>query len=111
MAKLRHTKNGMGRLVPLSGLALLVLENLSKDNSRVFSTTDYAIRHGWDRLKVRAGIEDLKFHDLRHEAISSFFEIGLNIAEVGKISGHKDARMLFRYTHPNESSILEKLAK
>jgi len=111
MAKLRHTKNGTSRLVPLSGPAFLVLENLPKDNTRVFSTTDYAIRHSWDRLVIRAGIEDLKFHDLRHEAISNFFEIGLNIAEVGKISGHKDARMLFRYTHPNEMSILEKLAK
>jgi integrase len=54
----------------------------------------------WERLKTRAGIRDLRFHDLRHEAISRFFELGLSIPEVSLISGHRDARMLFRYTHP-----------
>jgi integrase len=47
----------------------------------------------------RLGIEDLHFHDLRHEAISRFFEAGLTIPEVALISGHRDPRMLFRYTH------------
>ena len=50
------------------------------------------------RLKRSQGIYDLRFHDLRHEAISRFFERGLSIAEVALISGHKDPRMLFRYT-------------
>ncbi len=44
-----------------------------------------------------AGITDLHFHDLRHEAISRFFEMGLSVPEVALISGHRDYRMLFRY--------------
>ena len=46
---------------------------------------------------------------MRHEAISRFFEQGLNIAEVAMISGHKDPRMLFRYTHLDATKIAEKM--
>ena len=54
-------------------------------------------------------MSDLRFHDLRHEAISRFFELGLNIPEVAVISGHKDPRMLFRYTHLRAESLIPKL--
>jgi len=57
----------------------------------------------------RAGIVDLHFHDLRHEAISRLFEKGLSVPEVALISGHRDLRMLLRYTHPMSESILRKL--
>jgi hypothetical protein len=38
----------------------------------------------------------MRFLDVQHEAISRFFEMGLSVLEVSLISGHKDARMLFR---------------
>jgi len=57
----------------------------------------------------RAGIEDLRFHDLRHEAVSRFFEMGLNVPEVALISGHKDYRMLARYTHMTAEKLCKKL--
>lgn len=59
----------------------------------------------------RAGLASLRFHDLWYEAVSRFFEAGLNVPEVALISGHRDARMLFRYTHPRPELIAEKLAK
>lgn len=68
-----------------------------------------AVKLAWRRLVSRATIEGLHFHDLRHEAISRFFEMGLNMPEVALISGHKDPRMLFRYTHPKVQNIIEKL--
>lgn len=43
-----------------------------------------------------AGTPDFRFHD---EAFSRFFEMGLSVPEVALISGHKDVRMLMRYTH------------
>ena len=52
---------------------------------------------------------DLRFHDLRHEAISRFFEMGLSVPEVAVISGHKDARMLFRYTHLRAEDLVNKI--
>ena len=97
---LADTKNGEARTVPLSSLALAALP--ATDNhatgERVFPLSPNAVRLAWERLKRRAGINDLHFHDLRHEAISQFFELGLSIPEVALISGHRDFKMLFRYT-------------
>jgi len=108
IATLPNTKNGKQRRVPLSPSALEILKQLPHEADQPFTTTDYAIRQGWDRLVRRAGIKNLKFHDLRHEAISRFFEHGLNLPEVSLISGHRDPRMLFRYTHPHFSEIIKK---
>jgi integrase len=69
-----------------------------------------AFRLAWDRLKRRAGVSGLRFHDLRHEAVSRFFEKGLNVPEVAMISGHRDPRMLFRYTHPKAEEVAAKLS-
>ena len=57
----------------------------------------------------RSGITNLHFHDLRHEAISRFFEKGLSIPEVSLISGHKDVRQLMRYTHLKVETLLNKI--
>ena len=57
----------------------------------------------------RAGIEDFRFHDLRHEAISQFFEMALNVPKVALISEHRDYRMLARYPHITAKSIGDKL--
>ena len=51
-----------------------------------------------------------KTPDLRHEAISRFFEMGLSVPEVAVISGHKDARMLFRYTHLRAEDLVNKIS-
>ncbi len=67
------------------------------------------MRQAWDRLCRRAVIDDLHFHDLRHEAISRFFEKGLSVPEVALISGHRDYRMLFRYTHLRAEDVAKKL--
>ena len=44
-------------------------------------------------------IEDLHFHDLRHEGTSRLFEAGFTIEQVAMVTGHKDWKMLRRYTH------------
>ena len=110
VALLPMTKNGTSREVPLSSKAIAILEEqMVKLNHVPFPTTDNAFRLAWDRLRKRAGISDLKFHDLRHEAISRFIEKGLSISEVATISGHKDPKMLFRYTHLKAEVIAAKL--
>ena len=109
IALLPDTKNGSKRHVPLTTKAVEVLTGLKCTSERVFPITDYSIRHGWDRLVKRAGITGLRFHDLRHEAVSRFFEMGLSVPEVAVISGHKDFRMLFSYTHIPAETIMHKL--
>ena len=101
IAFLLLTKNGSSREVPLSAKAAQMLagQRQRNDTPSPFPVTSNGFRLAWDRLRSRAGPSDLSFHDLRDKAISRFFELGLNIPEVAVISGHKDPRMLFRYTH------------
>lgn len=114
-AYLDLTKNGEARTVPLSPAALKILTDLKEDKlpgeikGRIFPLSPNALRLAWDRIKKRSEIKDLHFHDLRHEAISRFFELGLSIPEVSLISGHKDVRMLFRYTHLKPNDVANKL--
>jgi integrase len=115
------TKNGEPRRVPLSPVALECLRQIQDARQRppeglagascglVFSILANVFRLAWERVKHRAGISDLRFHDLRHEAISRFFEMGLSVPEVALISGHKDTRMLFRYTHLRAEEVAKKL--
>ena len=99
------TKNDSSREIPLTSKAI----NILHDSKLPFVVTPNALKLAWSRLKKKGNIKDLHFHDLRHEAISRFFEKGLSIPEVALISGHKDVRMLFRYTHLKAEDVLKKL--
>ena len=104
------TKNGSSRDVPLSSKATQILKGQTERQLPCpFPVTANAFRLAWDRLRSRADLGDLRFHDLRHEAISRFFEMGLSMPEVALMSGHKDPRMLFRYTHIKPENVLAKL--
>ena len=107
-AFLFDTKNGEDRRVPLTKAARDVLSKLPKQDERVFPISANCVRLAWERTRKRAGISDLRFHDLRHEAVSRFFEMGMSVPEVALISGHKDVRQLFRYTHLNPTNVFEK---
>lgn len=92
-------KNGQGRVIPLTQLALDLLSEIPKTHGAVFPVSENALRLSWDRLLIAVDIKNLKFHDLRHEALSRLFEKGLNVPEVAMISGHKTVSQLFRYVH------------
>jgi integrase len=111
IAHLPDTKNGESRTVPLSTTAIKVLRALPRSiNNRVFpGLTTEAVKRSYTRAVRRTGIENLRFHDLRHEATTRLFEKGLNIMEVASITGHKDLRMLRRYTHLKAEDLARKL--
>ncbi|TXI95439.1 MAG: site-specific integrase, partial [Burkholderiaceae bacterium] len=110
VARLLDTKNGEGRSVPLSARAVQVLEVLPRSiDGQVFPVSAESVKLAFVRAVKRAGISDLHFHDLRHEAVSRLFEKGLNVMEVASISGHKTLQMLKRYTHLNVSDLLVKI--
>ena len=107
------TKNGHPRTIPLTQKSKQVLATIKQTlpAEEVFQTTSEAIKRSWRRAIKRAGISDFHFHDLRHEAVSRFFELGLSIPEVALISGHRDVRMLFRYTHLKPEDVGTKIGK
>ena len=78
-------------------------------SGKLFPIPKPTLRGLWSRACRRAGISNLHFHDLRHEATSRLFEKGLNIMEVSDITGHKDLKMLKRYTHLKAEDLALKL--
>lgn len=114
LAYLADTKNSSPRMVPLSLRAVDTLTKIPRHvtNNRVFwiwPERSDAISGSWNPAKERAGIVDLHFHDLRHEAASRLFEKGMNPIEVAQITGHKTLQMLKRYTHLRVEDLLVKL--
>lgn len=110
---LAMTKNGSGREVPLSQRAFQALsewkDNADVDQSTVFPMKAGALEQAWRRLLARSNVKALRFHDLRHEGVSRLFERGLNMIEVSSISGHKELRMLKRYTHLSADDLVGRL--
>jgi len=104
------TKLGSPRTIAITSRAVGILSQLQpKPAGRVFSISVNAFRLAWQRAVRRSGISNLRFHDLRHEAVSRFFEMGLTVPEVASISGHRDPRVLFRYTHLQPQGLAAKL--
>lgn len=110
-AHIPHTKTGVARTIPLTPKALAIFDSVNGREGRVFNLSANAFRQAWERVRNRAGLFDLRFHDLRHEAISRFCEMGLSIPEIAAISGHRDPRMLLRYSHIRADDLAKRLSE
>lgn len=66
---------------------------------KIFPYGTDAISTAFTRACKLLGIEDLHFHDLRHEGVSRLFEMGWNIPHVAEVSGHRSWSSLQRYSH------------
>lgn len=110
-AQLRDTKNGEDRIVPLSSKAVAIINALPRpiEGGLLFKMTKNSVRTAWDYACKRAKIEDLRFHDLRHEATSRLFELGLDKIEAASVTGHKTLQMLKDYTHLRAEKLAKKL--
>ena len=108
IASLYDTKNGDDRHIPLTKTVIQLLSNLTQSSEFVFPISANCLRLAWERCRNKSNIKGLRFHDLRHEAVSRFFEMGLSVPEVALISGHKDVRQLFRYTHLKPENLIAK---
>lgn len=104
-----EAKNGHARHVPLSSRSIEAIQHMDGNSEYVFGMSSNAIRLAWQRLRNTQEIEGVRFHDLRHEAISKLFEKGLTVAEVGMISGHRTVGQLFRYAHADIQKLRSKL--
>ena len=103
------TKTGIPRTIPLSTKAQEDLNKLLYATNGLSILKPHSVSQAFLRACKRNSISGLRFHDLRHEATSRFFEKGLNIMEVSLITGHRSFSMLNRYTHLKPESVLNKL--
>jgi integrase len=105
------TKSGEGRGIPLNLDALAALESTLGQHPRWCFT--FAGRRicksstAWDKAKKRAGIEDFRFHDLRHTWASWHVQHGTSLPELMELGGRKSYEMVLRYAHlaPEKLSI------
>lgn len=96
----RIANKGVPAALPLSSRAINVLQRMPRAiNGKIFDTTQAAIVLIWKKSLKTLAIRGLRWHDLRHEAASRFFELGLHPMQVAAITGHKNLNMLRRYTH------------
>lgn len=104
-----ETKTDIPRTIPLSERAQVALEQLLNETNRLSQIKAENVSQAFLRACRRCGIDDLRFHDLRHEATSRFFEKGLSLMEVSLITGHRSFSMLNRYTQLRPESLIHKI--
>ena len=105
----RDTKNGLNRVIVISSVLRGALVTARQNKEKIFTITASGLQQAFRKLTTRLQIRNLRFHDLRHEAISSFFEIGLSVPEVQLMSGHRTLDQLMRYSHASIEQIKHKV--
>ncbi|QOD81852.1 tyrosine-type recombinase/integrase [Chromobacterium haemolyticum] len=96
--------------VPLLGEAWEIVQRQPRVGELVFPFNMDSVGAAFERACRALGIEDLRFHDLRHHGVSLLFEQGLGIQEVAMVSGHKSWNNLKRYTQLKPESLHDKIA-
>lgn len=111
-----ETKNGVGRVLPLTGEAFDLLRDRAKvrdlKDDRVFPVPAEgrgfgSLRTAWDKALERAEVKDFRWHDLRHTAASYLTMAGIGSMEVAKVLGHKTLAMTARYSHLSPERTVE----
>jgi len=101
------TKNGLPRSLPLPDAAVEVLREMRDvrhlDGS-VFGPDRFP-EHEWRRARQAAGLEGLRFHDLRHTYATRLAEAGATLSELRHALGHKTLAMLVKYQHLTERAV------
>ncbi len=137
---LQYTKNGERRSVPIAGQTFELLNQMEKkrriDTNLLFPKLKNSksenilqkdelqkvqkvqkpvqLRNAWQTALKKAGIEDFRFHDLRHCAASYLAMSGASLGEIADILGHKTLAMVKRYSHLSEShkhSVVDRMNK
>jgi integrase len=79
--------------------AIAIIDSMPKSSDRIFPYSTDATSANFTRACKVLGIDDLHFHDLRHEGVSRLFEMGMDIPHVATVSGHRSWASLKRYSH------------
>nr|WP_246525971.1 site-specific integrase [Polynucleobacter paneuropaeus] len=100
-------KIGNHQTIPLLPEAWAIVEPIlkKKKEGKLFGAYERSVSARFTRTCTKLGIKDLHFHDLRHTAITNLFKAGLQIQQVALLSGHKDWKMLARYTHVKAADV------
>ncbi|MBN2646140.1 MAG: tyrosine-type recombinase/integrase [Desulfuromonadaceae bacterium] len=111
--RIEFNKSGKTRYVPLSDGMLQLLQSLPRSEEDVYlfpspkSGGPYVqIFSSWDKARERAGLLDLRIHDLRHSFASMLINSGRSLYEVQKLLGHTQVKTTQRYSHLSQESLI-----
>lgn len=119
MVMLTDTKNGAPRAVPLNSTMIDLLRGIIREHMRLGVNSPYvfvnpltggpwkSIRNAFNAAVKRAGIENFRFHDLRHTAASWLREAGADLLILKEFLGHKTLAMVQRYAHVSSGDLLK----
>lgn len=120
--RVEKSKNGDKRSVPLTGKALALLKEIHtkqpSSSEFVFARADgqaaMELKKHWESAVKEAGLENFRFHDLRHTAATYLLEAGATLVELSAILGHRDIQMVKRYAHLADNhavKVVERMTK
>lgn len=107
VARLNHTKNGRPRDVPLSSEAVRLLEALPRQDP-VSGLDSAKLDALWRKIRGRAKVDGLTFHDSRHAAITRLSK-KLDVLALARMVGHSDLRMLQVYYNESAEDLAKRL--
>jgi len=108
---IRDRKNNTSMIIPMSQVVFKILATIRKTTTStyVFPGNDEqrrtTMRTGFKAACRRAGITDLRFHDLRHTFGSDLINSGADLQTVKLLMGHKNIASTVRYVHPTEERL------
>ena len=105
------TKAGKARHVPLSDGVMHLLSTMPRDSQWVFPNPDtskpyVSIYCAWHTARTKAGLTDVRMHDLRHSFASLLINAGRTLYEVQNILGHTQVKTTQRYAHLSQDTLL-----
>lgn len=110
---LPDTKNGTSRKVPLSNKAkelIGLMKGLDEVSICTLTSANTLSQYFWQVATEKLKIDDLNFHDTRHEATTRLAQI-LPIQDLAKVTGHKELKNLMRYYNPTASELADRINK
>ncbi len=119
---IHQSKNNERRAVPLTGMALRLVKKYAEAKQVSFSYLFLSSKHdepvdirsAWNAALARAKIENMRFHDCRHDFASNLLAQGASVAQLAEVLGHKTLQMVKRYSHLCEGAargIVSKMTK
>ena len=98
-------KSNKNRNITMNGLAIKTIDNIKRNPEYVFCDSgtgkpNHSIKTTFGKALKRAGLVDVRFHDLRHTAATMMVMSEVDLVTVKEILGHSSIEMTMRYAHP-----------
>ena len=106
------TKNGKKRILPITPQLLELYNRIPKDDtpylfaSPVTGNPYVTIFNSWNSARIKAGLPEVRMHDLRHSYASALVNNGRSLYEVQILLGHSTSMMTQRYAHLSNESLM-----